>query len=229
MTGVLGFLDTEKLLSIVLSVIPALLCITFHELSHGFVALKLGDTTARDMGRLTLNPIKHIDIFGLVMMVAFGFGWAKPVPVDMRNFKNPKRGMAVTALAGPVSNILLAAVFFALYGVAAAFAPASSGSAFDVILQMVARTAMLSVALAVFNIIPIPPLDGSKVLFALLPDRAYSKLMRVERYGFIILMVVIYTNILDSTIGAATMWTADRLSPITHWVYTLLTKLTGRF
>ena len=99
-----------------LAVIPALVCITFHEVSHGFVAYKLGDSTAKDAGRLTLNPIKHIDIFGLLMMVVFKFGWAKPVPINMNNFKNPKGGMAITALAGPVSNVLLAAVVLLIYG-----------------------------------------------------------------------------------------------------------------
>ena len=101
--NVMRNLDWSVPVQMLLSVIPALLCITLHELSHGFVAYKLGDNTAKDMGRLTLNPIKHLDIFGLLMMVVFKFGWAKPVPVNMRNFKHPKRGMALTALAGPAA------------------------------------------------------------------------------------------------------------------------------
>ena len=109
-------LDWSYLLNIVLSVVPSLLCITFHEVSHGYVAYRLGDTTAKDAGRLTLNPIRHIDPMGLLMMVVFKFGWAKPVPVNMMRFRNPKRGMALTALAGPVSNVLLALVFLFLYG-----------------------------------------------------------------------------------------------------------------
>ena len=109
-------LDWSYLLNIVLSVVPSLLCITFHEMSHGWVAYRLGDTTAKDAGRLTLNPLKHIDPMGLLMMVVFKFGWAKPVPVNMMRFRNPKRGMALTALAGPVSNVLLALVFLFLYG-----------------------------------------------------------------------------------------------------------------
>ena len=104
-------LDWSYLLNIVLSVVPALLCITFHEVSHGCVAYRLGDPTAKNAGRLTLNPLKHIDMMGLLMMVVFKFGWAKPVPVNMMRFRNPKRGMALTALAGPVSNVLLALVF----------------------------------------------------------------------------------------------------------------------
>ena len=101
-------LDWSYLLNIVLSVVPSLLCITFHEVSHGYVAYRLGDTTAKDAGRLTLNPLKHIDLMGLLMMVVFKFGWAKPVPVNMMRFRSPKRGMALTALAGPVSNFVLA-------------------------------------------------------------------------------------------------------------------------
>ena len=110
-----GF-DFTNLLDILLSVVPALICITLHELSHGYVAYRLGDDTAKRAGRLTLNPIKHLDIMGLIMMVIFRVGWAKPVPVNMYKFKNPKRGMAITALAGPVSNILIAVVFLFLYG-----------------------------------------------------------------------------------------------------------------
>ena len=107
-------LDWSVPVQIVVNILPSLLCITLHELSHGYVAYRLGDTTAKDAGRLTLNPIKHIDVMGLLMMVVFRFGWAKPVPVDMRNFKNPKAGMALTALAGPVSNLLFG--FLALCG-----------------------------------------------------------------------------------------------------------------
>ena len=109
-------LDWSALTDMLENIIPSLLCITLHELSHGFVAYKLGDDTAKRAGRLTLNPIRHIDLFGLLMMIVFRFGWAKPVPVDMRKFKNPKRGMALTALAGPVCNIILCCFFLFVYG-----------------------------------------------------------------------------------------------------------------
>ena len=170
-------LDWSYLLNIVLSVVPSLLCITFHEVSHGYVAYRLGDTTAKDAGRLTLNPLKHIDPMGLLMMVVFKFGWAKPVPVNMMRFRSPKRGMALTALAGPVSNVLLALVFLFLYGLLY-----RALYSVQFLLDMIWLTAYISLALAIFNIIPVSPLDGSKVLFALLPDAAYAKLMRYERY-----------------------------------------------
>ena len=188
MNDILKNLDWSKLTDILYAVIPALICITLHEVSHGWVAYLLGDRTAKKMGRLSLNPFRHIDIFGLLMMVVFKFGWAKPVPVDMRNFKNPRTGMAITALAGPVSNLILAAVALFLYGVL--YRPLYGTSGGNVILELISTTAYLSVALAVFNFIPIPPLDGSKVVFALLPDRDYYKLMRYEKYGMIALMVI---------------------------------------
>ena len=160
-----GF-DFTYLLNILLSVIPALVCITLHELSHGFVAYKLGDDTAKNAGRLTLNPIKHLDIMGLIMMVVFHFGWAKPVPVNMYKFKDPKRGMAITALAGPVSNILITIVFLFIYGLL--YIPLQLSDVGQYILQMIMITAYISLGLAVFNFIPVPPLDGSKVLFSLM-------------------------------------------------------------
>ena len=213
MVHVFKNLDWSILISAVLSVIPALICITVHETAHGFVAWRLGDDTAKNMGRLSLNPIKHIDLFGLLMMAVFHFGWAKPVPVDMRNFKNPKRGMALTAAAGPVSNLLLALVFFALYmGLDRSLRTSEAGF---VILRMLYITGYISVALAIFNVIPIPPLDGAKVLFSLLPDRDYYKLMRYERYGMMILAALIlissYTGIFGDPLGAAADFVASGL------------------
>lgn len=188
-----GF-DFTYILSILLGVIPSLLCITLHELSHGLVAYWLGDDTAKSRGRLTLNPIKHLDPVGLLMMLVFHVGWAKPVPVNMYKFKNPKRGMAVTALAGPGSNLLIALVFMLLYG--AAYVPLGMSAVGRYFLQMIQLTATMSIGLAVFNLIPIPPLDGSKVLFSLLRDEDYYKLMRYERYGGIIMLVLVATGVL---------------------------------
>lgn len=214
-------LDWSVITSMLMSVIPALVCITLHELSHGFVAHKLGDNTAKNMGRLTLNPIKHIDIFGLIMMIAFKFGWAKPVPVDMRNFKHPKRDMAITALAGPVSNVLICCVVLFIYGII--FLPCTlSGSEFwGDVLDMVYLTAYLSIALAIFNIIPVPPLDGSKVLFSLMSDEAYLKLMRYERYGMILLLILIATDILAKPLQTVTGAVFKFLFVFAEWGYDL--------
>lgn len=204
--------------SILINVVAALICITLHELSHGFVAYKLGDNTAKNAGRLTLNPIKHIDIIGLIMMAIFKFGWAKPVPINMGNFKNPKTGMAITALAGPVSNVIIAAFMFLVYGLIYKSLNNSSGVG-AIILQLVYTTAYISCALAVLNIIPIPPLDGSKVLFSFLPNDIYYKLMRYEQYGFILLILLISTNAASPFLSNATQGLFNFLSPIAQWAY----------
>ena len=215
-------LDWSVLTDILFSVLPALLCITLHELSHGAAALALGDDTAKRAGRLTLNPISHIDPWGLVMMVLFRFGWAKPVPVNMYNFKKPRQGMAITALAGPVSNLVIAAVFLFLYGLLYEPLYVRGGSLAQGVFQMVSTTGYLSLALAVFNIIPISPLDGSKVLFAFLSDSAYAKLMRYERYGMILLMLLVISGGLSGVLGDVTGWVYDKLFFIAEFGFELV-------
>lgn len=195
-----GF-DFTYILSILLGLIPSLLCITLHELSHGFVAYKLGDDTAKSRGRLTLNPLKHLDPMGLLMMLVFHVGWAKPVPVNMYRFKNPKRGMAVTALAGPVSNLLIAVVFMFLYG--AAYIPLGRSAVGYYFLQMIQLTAIISIGLGIFNLLPLPPLDGSKVLFSLMSDESYYKLMRYERYGGVVMLILVATGVLGKPLSVA--------------------------
>jgi len=212
---ILNELDFSTILSLLLSVIPSLICITLHELSHGFVAYKLGDTTAKDSGRLTLNPIKHLDLMGLVMMIAFHVGWAKPVPVNMNRFDNPKRGMALTALAGPMSNFLIAVVFLFLYG--ALYIPLRETQAGSYVLQMIGLTAQISIGYGVFNMIPFPPLDGSKVLFSLMSDEGYYKLMRYERFGMILLFVLVMTGVFGDYISAAIEAAYDFLFPIAQF------------
>ena len=206
-------LDFSVLTGILLSVVPALLCIVFHELCHGFVAYKLGDNTAKSAGRLSLNPFKHLDIVGLIAMMFLHVGWAKPVPVNMNSFKNPKRGMAITALAGPLSNILLAAVVLLLYGFL--YIPLLKLGDFGyVIIETLGRTAVFSCSLAVFNIFPIPPMDGSKVLFALLPDKAYYKLMEYERYGMLIVLLLVITGVIDPVLTYLVNALVSLLSPL---------------
>lgn len=215
-------LDWSVLTSLLLSVVPALICITLHELAHGYVAYRLGDDTAKRAGRLTLNPLRHIDIMGLLMMIVFKFGWAKPVPVNMWKFKNPKKGMAITAAAGPIANLLIALVFLFLYGFLFALLH-RPGRSLNWLLEMLYITAYLSIALAIFNIIPIPPLDGSKVLFSCISDRSYTKLMYYERYGMIILLVLVLLLSRTSLdpLSRAAYWVMDKLFFAADWGFGL--------
>ena len=184
-------MDWWGLVALLISAVAALLCITLHELSHGYVAYRLGDPTAKNAGRLTLNPIKHLDLMGLLMMVVVKVGWAKPVPVDMRYFKRPKQGMALTALAGPVANFLTALAAVALASVVWHFAPINKGTLLA--LCFLSNMALLGVGMGLFNLIPISPLDGSKILFAFLPDRTYYTILKYEKYvmGLLIILVLV--------------------------------------
>ena len=203
-------------------VAASLLCITFHETCHGLAAYRLGDNTAKRMGRLSLNPLKHVDLMGLIMMALFRFGWAKPVPVDMRNFKNPKAGMALTALAGPVSNVELAYAAVVLCNFVMFLADRLGSTWLLLALaQFFVYVEIISAGLAVFNVFPIPPLDGSKVLFALLSDRAYDRLMRYEKYGMGLLMALLVTGAIDRPLGAMRDWLLTWLNSLGAWGYTL--------
>lgn len=183
------------LVSLLLSAVGVLLCMTVHELCHGLTACRLGDPTAKRMGRLSLNPIKHIDILGFAMLLFVGVGWAKPVPVDMRYFKRPKRYMALTALAGPVSNMVLSFLLLALYSGLIRILPGGPAAYF--LLSFLSRTAVMSIGLGLFNLLPISPLDGSKILFSLFPDKVYYTILRYERYVMIPLMILMFVGVFD--------------------------------
>lgn len=184
-------------------IIPAaLLAIIFHEISHGYVAYLMGDRTAKTRGRLSLNPIQHMDPLGLLCMILFGFGWAKPVPVNPYFFKNKKLGMVLVSIAGPVSNLLMAVLSMTVI-LAVSLLDIESRvllGALNVVLEFLLVFAILNIGLAVFNLIPVPPLDGSKILFSLLPRRAYGFILKYERYGMLILLVLVnvpfFTNFL---------------------------------
>ena len=180
--------------------IPAvLLSLSFHEFSHGYVAFKLGDPTAKQAGRLTLNPRAHIDPLGTLCMLIFRFGWAKPVPVNVMYFKDRKKGMAITAAAGPISNLLLAFLCLLLFVPVLVYAgwTAVGSYAANFLYIMV----MINVGLAVFNLLPISPLDGSKILYAVLPNKIYFSIMRYERYFQPVLFLLLWTGLLSRPIS----------------------------
>ena len=195
-------LDFGSLWDLLLRLVSVFLCLTVHETCHGLAALALGDPTAKRARRLSLNPLRHIDWIGLLMMFVAGFGWAKPVPVDPRYFRKPKQGMAVTALAGPVSNLLLAVLFLGIGKVIYLYAPYSEGM--NVFFEWCLFTvAPMSVGMGLFNLIPIPPLDGSKVLAMFLPNSAYGQLMRYERYGILVLLALSWLGLGGNFLGNA--------------------------
>ena len=195
-------LDFTSLGSAALRAAAVLLCLSVHETGHGLAALVLGDPTAKARHRLSLNPLRHIDWLGLAMMFVAGFGWAKLVPVNPNYFKKPKQGMAVTALAGPASNFLLALLAMLISRLIYLYAPYNPvwQTVFDFCLYTVAP---LSIGLGLFNLLPLPPLDGSKVLAMFLPDRAYAVWMRYERYGMLVLLVLSFADIGSSFISNA--------------------------
>jgi Zn-dependent protease len=194
---------------IIVSAFPILIAIVFHELSHGFVANKLGDPTAKMMGRLTLNPIAHIDPIGTILMPLmliiftngqFVFGYAKPVPINPLNFKNPRRDMAISAAAGPITNIILSILSILILKFIMAplsfLLPESISSAIMTPLIMIFQSSVVvNVVLAAFNMIPIPPLDGGRVLMGFLPYKQAVTLGKIEPFGFIIVIFLIATGI----------------------------------
>ena len=200
-------LDFGSMLDMVLRLAAVLLCLTVHETCHGLAAYALCDPTARRAHRLSLNPLRHIDWFGLLMMFAAGFGWAKPVPVNPNYFKKPKQGMALTALAGPVSNFLLALLTLLAARIFCDVAAYSETN--QRILDFLLMVAVLSIGLGLFNLVPIPPLDGSKVLFAVLPDRAYDWLMRNERYGMLLLFALVFFDVGSNALSKTIQWVFD--------------------
>jgi Zn-dependent protease len=207
-------MESTQVIGLLISALPILIAITFHEVSHGYVAYKLGDPTAKMLGRLTLNPIPHIDLFGTIILPlllyysthgSFVFGYAKPVPINPMNFKKPREGMAISAAAGPVTNMLLAAASFMIWkGVltpAASFSPDTFTQTVLRPLAMIMQSSIVvNVVLAVFNMIPIPPLDGGRVLTGLLPYKQAMSFSKIERFGFVIVIVLIYSGIANRII-----------------------------
>ncbi len=194
-----------------------------HEYAHALVAVKLGDDTPLNRGRLTVNPLAHIDPIGAIMIFLFGFGYAKPVEVRMRNFKKPKRDMAIVALAGPLCNLIQATVSLLLYNLFAYLSGrVLGGNMLPYIALFFFIAANINVNLAVFNLLPVPPLDGSRLATALLPAKYYFKIMQYERYIMIALMVLLFTGILTTPLSFVSNIVVSLLGALTSLPFTLI-------
>lgn len=210
-----GF-SVELIINLLSRVFVVFCILPIHEFAHAWVAYKLGDETARLKGRLTIAPLAHIDLMGALLIFLAGFGYAKPVPVNPRNFKNPRKGMALTALAGPLSNLIMAVILMFISQLGRFGYMNAGGTLLYVIYMFFYYAAMVNVSLAVFNLIPIPPLDGSRIASLLIPQKYYFKIMQYERYIILGVFALIIFGVLDTP-----------MSFVTGKIMSLIIKLTG--
>ncbi len=222
-----GWMGIAELL---LTALCVFLSLSVHEFAHGYAAYKMGDNTAKNLGRLNISPMSHLDPIGAICLFFFGFGWAKPVPVNPRNFNSGKykSGMVITSLAGPVSNIILAFISFLILGgiswYSAGWTELSlvAERVLTVVIVLLQTLTIMNISLAVFNLLPIPPLDGSKILNAVLPARIYFKIMEYERYGFIILIILINTPVFGRLLGFFQTWLLRGFDWVNYYLFTAI-------
>lgn len=232
-----GTEEAKQLLIIFLMWLPIImLSLSFHEASHAFIAYKLGDPTARNFGRVTLNPVKHLDPIGFIAMLTIGFGWAKPCPVNTRNFRNPRKGFALSSLAGPVSNMILAlgftvlmAIFYLIYLIVAIVRGLAEPPVFAGYIKLFLYYGIyLNISLAIFNFLPVPPLDGSRILGLILPDKVYYAFLKYERYigiGFAMLVIMLSQfniSIIDFIVSPVTNLLCNIATLPINWIADLI-------
>ena len=235
----MGFLtDFTRALPLYLLSLPVvLMALSIHESAHGYAAYKLGDPTARNLGRITLNPVKHFDFLGFLCMLIFHVGWAKPVPINSRHFQKPRRDMAITGAAGPLSNLALAIIHLLILRVAMIFivdvfydevadysfsyltqtnfTGSMAMTVTALILYMLYMGVIMNVVLTVFNLIPVPPFDGSRIFYAFLPPRWYFGVMKYERIIMLVFILLFFVGFLDGPLSIAEEWLVDSLFNLT--------------
>ncbi len=222
----------NRLTEVLIHALILLTAFPIHECAHALTAYWLGDDTAKKQGRISLNPLRHLDLFGTVFMLIAGFGWAKPVPIDPNNFRNRKVGMALSSLAGPFSNLLLAYVSIILYKISVYFAFMDQGSmsgaaVLDALSTVFLYSVMLNVGLAVFNLLPIPPLDGSRIFNLVLSEKTYFKIMKYENIIFGVLFLAVFLGFLDRPLNFLRSETVKFMDMISRWVDILFLKSTA--
>ena len=217
-------LSTDTIIEYLFVIPCVLIALTFHEFAHGYTAYKLGDPTAKNLGRLTLNPLRHLDILGTLCMIFFHFGWAKPVPINARYFKKPKRDVALTAAAGPIMNFILAFVGVLVYRILIRiFTLFPATSDFTYYLQYSAVTLfsyfrVLNLSLGVFNLIPVPPLDGSRIFGIFLPAKWYFGIMKYEKYIQLVLLVLLWTGLLTTPLSSLVSLISRGMQWLVSWI-----------
>ena len=215
----------ETILDYLIKALVLFTAVPVHECAHAWVAEKMGDDTGRKQGRITLNPFAHLTLWGSLMMILVGFGWGKPVMVDPRNFKNPKKGMVLTSLAGPASNFIMAFLSMIVYKVLAFLSYAKDSSTLDMMATVFVYITLINISLAVFNFLPIPPLDGSKIFNAILPEKWYFTIMKYENFIFIALIILVYSGLLDAPLSFLQNKVIDVMLFLTDWVDNIMTLL----
>lgn len=218
------FFSTDALAELLFVIPCVLIALTFHEVAHGYMAYRLGDPTARNLGRLTLNPLKHLDPIGTICMIFFHFGWAKPVPINSRYFKKPRRDMALTAAAGPIMNFILAfagvlirQILMALFSIF----PAHSQFAYYIqyaAVMLFSYFHILNLSLGLFNLIPLPPLDGSRIFYVFLPAKLYFGIMKYERYIQLVILLLLWTGLLSRPLSAAVSFISNGMQWMVSWI-----------